>query len=251
MKRMPALTKKLIRPKTLGKSSSETWPRSRTASSTAIALRERVGDLLDRRRAGLLQVVAADVDRVPARDLVHREGDHVGDQPHRGPRREGVGAAREVLLDDVVLGRAAERGAVDALLVGDGDVEAEQPGGGRVDRHRGVHLARAGCRRAASPCRRGGRPRRRPCRPRPGRARRRGRSRSGSAGRRRSRARSGPWRGSSGRARSTGGRRSGPRRCASPTGDPAARGGVRSLLDCIPLGLIDLRCEMLAPNGAS
>ena len=26
------------------------------------------------------------------------------------------------------------------VLLGDGDVEAEQPGGGRVDRHRGVHL---------------------------------------------------------------------------------------------------------------
>ena len=30
--------------------------------------------------------------------------------------------------------------ALDAVLLGDGDVEAEQPGGGRVDRHRGVHL---------------------------------------------------------------------------------------------------------------
>ena len=103
--------------------------------------RQRVGDLLHRGRPGLLQVVAADVGRVPARDLVDAEGDRVGDQPHRGPGREGVGPAREVLLDDVVLGRALERGAVDAVLVGDGDVEAEQPGGGRVDRHRGVHLA--------------------------------------------------------------------------------------------------------------
>ena len=31
-------------------------------------------------------------------------------------------------------------GALDPVLLGDGDVEAEQPGGGRVDRHRGVHL---------------------------------------------------------------------------------------------------------------
>ena len=69
-----------------------------------------------------------------------REGDRVGDQPHRGAGREGVGAAREVLLDDVVLGRAGERGALDPVLLGDGDVEAEQPGGGGVDRHRGVHL---------------------------------------------------------------------------------------------------------------
>ena len=102
---------------------------------------ERVGDLLDRRRAGLLQVVGADVDRVPLGDLVDGEGDRVGDQPHRGPGREGVGAAREVLLDDVVLGRAGERGALDAVLLRDRRVEREQPGGRGVDRHRGVHLA--------------------------------------------------------------------------------------------------------------
>ena len=137
---MPALTKKEMRPKTLAKSSSATWPRAFTSSSTAIRGRERVGDLLHRRRPGLLQVVAADVGRVPARHLVDAEGDHVGDQPQRGLGREGVGAAREVLLDDVVLGRALELGAVDPVLLGDRDVEAEQPGGGRVDRHRGVHL---------------------------------------------------------------------------------------------------------------
>ena len=85
-------------------------------------------------------MVGADVDRVPLRDLVDGEGDRVGDQPHRGPGREGVGAAREVLLDDVVLGRPGERGALDAVLLGDRRVEREQPGGRGVDRHRGVHL---------------------------------------------------------------------------------------------------------------
>jgi len=85
-------------------------------------------------------VVAADVGRVPVRRLVDREGDRVGDQPHRGLGREGVGAPRQVLLDDVVLGRPLELGALDAVLLGDGHVEGEQPGCGRVDRHRGVHL---------------------------------------------------------------------------------------------------------------
>ena len=102
---------------------------------------ERVGDLLNRRGAGLLQVVGADVDRVPRGHLVDREGDHVGDQAHRGLGREGVGTAREVLLDDVVLGRPLELRAIDSGLLGRGDVEPEHPGGDRVDRHRGVHLA--------------------------------------------------------------------------------------------------------------
>ena len=69
-----------------------------------------------------------------------RVGDHVGDQPHRGAGREGVGPAREVLLDDVVLRRALELLGRDALVLGGDDVEREQPGGRRVDRHRRVHL---------------------------------------------------------------------------------------------------------------
>ena len=102
--------------------------------------RHREGDLLDRRGARLLQVVRADVDRVPLRHLLDREGDHVRDQLHRGAGRERVGAPREVLLDDVVLGGALERCAVDAVVLGRDDVEREQPGGRGVDRHRRVHL---------------------------------------------------------------------------------------------------------------
>ena len=96
-------------------------------------------DLLDRRRARLLQVVGADVDRVPARHVLDRVGDGVGDEPQRRRRRERVGPAREVLLDDVVLRRALEHGGVDPVLLRDRDVERQQPRGGRVDRHRRVH----------------------------------------------------------------------------------------------------------------
>src|SRR5205085_6410525 len=53
---------------------------------------------------------------------------------------EGVGAPRQVLLDDVVLGRALELLGRHALVLGGDDVERQQPGGGGVDRHRRVHL---------------------------------------------------------------------------------------------------------------
>ena len=101
---------------------------------------DRVGDLLHRRRPGLLQVVAADVDRVPLRHRRHGVGDHVGDQPHRGPGREDVGPARQVLLDDVVLRRPRELGHVVPVLLRDRLVERQQPHGRGVDRHRRVHL---------------------------------------------------------------------------------------------------------------
>ena len=100
-----------------------------------------VGDLLDRGGAGLLQVVAADVHRVPLGDEVAAVGDHVDDQPAARQGREDVGPPREVLLDDVVLGRAPQPAALDALLFGVGHVEGQQPGGRGVDRHRRVHLA--------------------------------------------------------------------------------------------------------------
>ena len=58
-----------------------------------------------------------------------------------GPGRERVRAAGEVLLDDVVLRGALEVRKRHAGLVGDGAVEAQEPGGGGVDRHRRVHLA--------------------------------------------------------------------------------------------------------------
>ena len=103
--------------------------------------RERIGELLDRRRTGLLQMVGADIHRVPLRHLLGREKDHVLDQPHGRAGREHIGAAREIFLDDVVLCRPLELLARDPLFVGDRDIEGEQPGGGRIDRHRGVHLA--------------------------------------------------------------------------------------------------------------
>ena len=101
---------------------------------------QRVRDLLHRGGPGLLQVVAAHVDRVPLGHAGHRIGDHVGGQPHRRPRREHVGAAGQVLLDDVVLRGAGQPGDVGALLLGDDLVQRQQPHRRGVDRHRGVGL---------------------------------------------------------------------------------------------------------------
>ena len=200
---MPALTKNEIDAEHLREALRRDLARVPHRVEHADRGGQRVGDLLHRRRPRLLEVVAAHVDRVPQRRVVGAPGHHVHDQPAARLGREDVRAAGQVLLDDVVLRRAPQLGRWHALLFGVGDVEAEQPRRGGVDRHRRVHAVRAGCRRAACACGRGGRPARRPCRPRRAPAGGRGRSRSGWAGRRRSTARSGPWPGSCGRARST------------------------------------------------
>ena len=102
---------------------------------------EREGQFLHRRRAGFLQVIRAHVGRVPLRHGRGGEDDGVLDQPQRRLGRKHVGAARQVFLDDVVLDGAGERGSRRALLVGDGNVERQQPRRRRVDGHRGVHVA--------------------------------------------------------------------------------------------------------------
>ena len=97
---------------------------------------ERERDLLRRRRARLAHVVAADRDRVPPGDPLAAVGEHVRDDPHRRLRRIDVRAARGVLLQQVVLDRAAEPSARDALLLGHQLVQQQQDRRRRVDRHR-------------------------------------------------------------------------------------------------------------------
>ena len=77
-----------------------------------------------------------DRDRVVARHLVGAELDRVGDQADRRRGRPDPRAARDVLLEDVVLDRAAQLLARHALLVADRDVEGEHDRGGAVDRPR-------------------------------------------------------------------------------------------------------------------
>ena len=68
--------------------------------------RQRESELLHRCRAGFLQMIGADVGRVPLRNVLGREHDGVLDQPQRWLWRENIGTARQIFLDDVVLDRA-------------------------------------------------------------------------------------------------------------------------------------------------
>ena len=121
---------------------------------------------------------------------------------------------------------------VDAVVLGGDDVERQQPGRGRVDRHRRVHrVERDAVEQRVHVALVRDRARR-PCRPRRARARGRGRSRSAWAGRRRSTGRSGRAPGSTGTARWTSPRWNGPRRCASSTGGRARAAGAPSA-DCM------------------
>ncbi len=168
------------------------WPsrfRSRPASRAAVDVGDRVGQrerhFLDRGRSGLADVVTADRDRVPVRQLALAPREDVGHDAERVPRRIDVGAARDVFLQDVVLDRAGEPVERHALPAGHRDVERQQDDRRRVDRHRRGHPVQRDAVEERSPCRRSSRWRRRRGRPRRPPSDGRSRSRSASAGRRR------------------------------------------------------------------
>ncbi len=116
-----------------------------TGGERAVHVLDAVGEgereLLRGGGPGLGHVVAGDRDRVPPRQLGGAVREGVADQAQARRGREDVGAARDVLLEDVVLDRAAQLGGVDALLLGDELVEQQQDRGGGVDGHRGGDLA--------------------------------------------------------------------------------------------------------------
>ena len=95
------------------------------------------GQLLGRRGARLADVVAGDGDGVPPRHVVRAVADHVHDHAHARPRREDVLLLGDELLQDVRLHRPREPLRGYALLLAHADVEGEQHGRGRVDRHGG------------------------------------------------------------------------------------------------------------------
>ena len=89
-------------------------------------VREREGDLLRGGRTGFADVIAGDRDRIPVRDFARAESERVGDQSQARLRRIDVGAARDVLLEDIVLDRAVDFVERDILLSRDGEIETKQ-----------------------------------------------------------------------------------------------------------------------------
>ena len=123
-----------------GANSSTSRPAVERGLDVGDRVGEREGDLLDRRAALLADVVAGDRDRVPLRDVLAAVLEDVGGQPHGRLGRVDVVAARHVLLEHVVLDRAAQLLGAHALLLADQLVEQQQDRRRRVDRHRGRDL---------------------------------------------------------------------------------------------------------------
>jgi len=87
----------------------------------------------------LLQMIGADIHGIPFRQIACGKGNHIGGEFQGGPGRKHMGAAREIFLDDVVLGGAGQLVAWNALPIGNRHIKGEEPRGGGIDGHRGVH----------------------------------------------------------------------------------------------------------------
>ena len=99
------------------------------------AVGNRKGDFLGSRRAGFADMVARDGNGVPLRYVLRAVSEDVGDEAHGRARREDVGAASRILLEDIILNRARELVCGHALLLGNGDVHRQKHGSRGVDRH--------------------------------------------------------------------------------------------------------------------
>jgi hypothetical protein len=100
------------------------------------AVGECEGQLLQRRRAGFTNVIAADRDGVPARHVLRPVLEGIDDQLGARARRKDVLLLRDVLLQDVVLKRAPDLLPRRAVLLRDREVHRERDRRRRVDRHR-------------------------------------------------------------------------------------------------------------------
>ena len=109
-----------------------------------VAIGDAVGQgerhLLHRIGAGVAEVRAGDRDRVESRHLGGAELDGVGDQSQRRLGRPDPGAARGVLLEDVVLDGAGQLLPRNTLLLGGRDVKGQQDRRGAVDGEAGADL---------------------------------------------------------------------------------------------------------------
>ena len=100
-----------------GAKESTIEPRSDRGFDIGDGVGESERELLHGGRAGFANVIAADGDGVPLRQLAAGPGEQIGDDAHRRARRINVGPARDVLLQDVVLNGAREFAQVGALLL--------------------------------------------------------------------------------------------------------------------------------------
>ena len=103
--------------------------------SDAVGEGER--QFLHRGRPGFPNMVAADADDVPARQLACPESQHILDQPHARPRRDDPFFLGDELLQHIRLGRPAQLIAPVPGTFRGHQVHRQQDVGGRVDRHRG------------------------------------------------------------------------------------------------------------------
>src|SRR6266516_7428445 len=83
-------------------------------------------------------MIATDTDWIPSRKICCAVAEHIGDNAHRMPWWIDIRAARNVLLQDIVLYSAGELAHISSLLFRYGNIQREQDTGCGIYRHRGA-----------------------------------------------------------------------------------------------------------------
>src|SRR5439155_8755595 len=94
-------------------------------------------EFLHRGRTGFADVITGDRNSIPVWDFAAGEIEYISNYPHRAARWINVGAAGNVLFENVILDSTAKFVPADTALLSHCQVEREQNRGCGIDRHRG------------------------------------------------------------------------------------------------------------------
>ena len=98
------------------------------------------GEFLKRCRAGFANVISADRDRIPLRNVFRSKLECIDDELHRWLGREDVRLLRDVFLQNVVLNRTAQLVPLHALLFCNDQIHRPQDWRRSIGRHRRADL---------------------------------------------------------------------------------------------------------------
>ncbi len=98
------------------------------------------GHFLNRCGTRFPDMITADANGIPLRNLFCTKGKDIGNDPHGGLGRKDIGPSGRVLLQDVVLYRAPQFFGGNALLFCNCHVHGQQDGRRGIDRHGCTHL---------------------------------------------------------------------------------------------------------------
>ena len=94
-------------------------------------------NFLNGRGSGFANVITADADCIPLRNIVFAKRKDIGDEAHAVPRGINISASGNVFFEDIVLNGATQISDFLFLFLSDANIERQKNSGCGIDSHTG------------------------------------------------------------------------------------------------------------------